>query len=296
MNMWCLMTRTGSLMSLCRKSAIVQSATMTLLIFIIAFLQAVLIESLTDVPGYLGGDVTLPSGANPSWNLSKIEWSIFSNITWIATYRNGQENIERFYLYKGRLSLNISSGDLTIHNLTTKDAMEYSVDLISTDGQDSVNKIKLVVKRRLQNPTIQTVALISKNGSCCVLLNCSSADEGVDFTWQIKPPGVAAFPLSGHVGNAAVQSALLHTTPNSVEFTCTSSRKMENASSVITLKCDDDKPQPQQQSRSRYSVIAFVGGILGSSLTIFLIYCFGEQIKAVWEYVKEKWFPSQNSA
>lgn len=50
---------------------------------------------------------------------------------------------------------------------------------------------------------------------------------------------------------------------------------------VVFSVVSDDKPQPQQQSRSRYSVIAFVGGILGSSLTIFLIYCFGGESKSL---------------
>lgn len=136
-----------------------------------------LVESLTEVSGYLGDNVTLLSGADPSWTLSTIEWSIFPNNTWIATYRNGKKNIDRIDRYKRRLSLNTSSGkrqihhlslkrnhyllsllavslqcfsfyslgDLMIHNLNAKDAMEYTVDLI-TNGQDSVKKINLIVR------------------------------------------------------------------------------------------------------------------------------------------------------
>ncbi|XP_070849881.1 CD48 antigen [Chaetodon trifascialis] len=206
-------------------------------ILLIVVLQGVLVESLTDVTGYLGDSVTLPSGADRSWNLSKIEWSIFSNNTWIATYRNGQQNIERFYLYKRRLSLNILSGDLTIHNLTAKDAMEYSVDLINTEEKDVGNKVKLTVKQRLQKPTIETVVSPSVKEDCWVLLNCSSADEGVDFTWRVEPPSLDTWHMSGHDRNSAFYLALLYSTQEPAEFTCISSRKMENASSVITLKC-----------------------------------------------------------
>lgn len=137
-----------------------------------------MVESLKEVSGYLGDNVTLPSEAGASWNLSKIEWSILTNNTWIATYRNGRENIERFHQYKGRLSLNtttgkktnlwlqnvsvnerylnfslysvssmffFSIGDLMIHNLSRKDAMDYSVDLENAEGQNRANKIKLTV-------------------------------------------------------------------------------------------------------------------------------------------------------
>lgn len=41
-------------------------------------------------------------------------------------------------------------GDLTIRNLRPNDAMEYSVQLISTGGHNTMNKIKLVVKRKCQ--------------------------------------------------------------------------------------------------------------------------------------------------
>lgn len=75
-----------------------------------------MVESLKEVSGYLGDNVTLPSGADASWTLSKIEWSIFPNNTWIATYRDGKESIERFYRYKGRLSLNTTTGKRLIYD------------------------------------------------------------------------------------------------------------------------------------------------------------------------------------
>lgn len=39
-------------------------------------------------------------------------------------------------------------GDLTIRNLHPNDAMEYSVQLISNGGHSTMNKIKLVVRRK----------------------------------------------------------------------------------------------------------------------------------------------------
>lgn len=72
---------------------------------------AAVAKSTQDVFGYLGENITMPSGVDPSWNLIKIEWSILTNTTWIATYRKGISNTERFHQYTGRLSLNTTSGN-----------------------------------------------------------------------------------------------------------------------------------------------------------------------------------------
>lgn len=76
------------------------------------FPSVLLVKSLHEVSGYIGGTVTLPSRANPSWTLSRIVWSIFMNTTWIATYRDGTTKVDRFYAYEGRLTLNSTSGKI----------------------------------------------------------------------------------------------------------------------------------------------------------------------------------------
>lgn len=70
-----------------------------------------LTKSTKEVSGYLGESVTLLSGADPSWNISKITWSILPNVTWIATLRNDKTNVNRFWHHAGRLDLDISSGN-----------------------------------------------------------------------------------------------------------------------------------------------------------------------------------------
>lgn len=74
-----------------------------------------LVRALREVSGYVGDTVILSSGADPSWSLSKVEWSVFSNNTWIATYHKGKQSIEWFYQYKGRLSLSTSGKRLIYH-------------------------------------------------------------------------------------------------------------------------------------------------------------------------------------
>nr|XP_020444861.1 uncharacterized protein LOC109953739 isoform X2 [Monopterus albus] len=135
-------------------------------LLLIAFLQVALADPPKEVSGYIGETITLPSGAEPSWTLSDIYWSIFPNNTWIATYDNKEENTDRISQYKGRLSLNIKSGDLTIRNLTTKDAMEYTVDLTNAAGKNNENKIKVTVKQHLQKPNIKTSPAGSAGEDC----------------------------------------------------------------------------------------------------------------------------------
>ncbi|XP_036967019.1 CD48 antigen isoform X3 [Acanthopagrus latus] len=257
---------------------------MRLQVIWITILQAAMVKSLKEVSGYLGDNVTLPSEAGASWNLSKIEWSIFTNNTWIATYRNGRENIERFHQYKGRLSLNTTTGDLTIHNLSRKDAMDYSVDLENAEGQNTANKIKLTVTERLQKPNIEVTVYGPTEGNCAVRLRCSSDDQGVNFTWRVKLPIVIVTNTQDHYGSSVV--AFLNTTQSGAEFTCTSIRQNENNSRSVFPECSV-KPPPtptasplSPEKRCRYGVTVFVGVILGCLLSAVMFFFGGENKSA----------------
>ncbi|XP_074478866.1 uncharacterized protein LOC141760184 [Sebastes fasciatus] len=238
---------------------------------LILILQVALVESRREVSGYPGDIVILRSGADPSWKLSSIEWSIFSNNTWIATHRNNKTNIKRVDRYKGRLKLNISSGDLTIKNLATEDNMEYTVHLINTERQNSGDKTMLIVRQRLQKPTLNKT-YESEVGGCRLWLLCSSTDNGADVSWQGEAPGVTVFNRPNLDGNSAVLLAFLKTTQDSANFTCTSSKNTEKASTNVTLKCDDDKPQPphpDNQNRGRDGLIYVFSQLF--LLSVFII-------------------------
>uniref|UniRef100_I3KR31 Ig-like domain-containing protein n=1 Tax=Oreochromis niloticus TaxID=8128 RepID=I3KR31_ORENI len=200
---------------------------------------AAVAESPQEVFGYFGENITLPSGANPSWSLIKIEWSIFTNNTWIATSLNGKINTERFPQYTGRLTLNTTSGDLTIHNLKESDAIEYTLDLLNSEGEDKVNKIKLTVKQKLQQPSIQTVTSTSVESGCLMVVTCSSLDEGVNLSWSVEPVSVLTINKSNPSDSSAQLFAFVSTKENG-SFTCISSRDTESVSSKpVTPKCDN---------------------------------------------------------
>lgn len=251
-----------------------RSVTMTLLILLVLYLHVALVAPVREVSGYRGDNVTLPSGADPSWTPSSIEWSIFPNNTYIATYRDGKKNVGRVERYRGRLSLDASTGDLTIHHLTPEDGMEYTVDLSGTGKRYSVYKTKVTVRERLQKPTIGS--FLSTTEHCSWYLECSSADAGVDLSWHDVPAG-AAFANMTRPGGVA---AMLRATTRLVEITCRSRRNAEKALRVLTLSCGGEEPQPtpdlgpQKDSwfRERYAIVFLVGITMGILLMVSILY------------------------
>uniref|UniRef100_A0A3Q4FYY7 Ig-like domain-containing protein n=1 Tax=Neolamprologus brichardi TaxID=32507 RepID=A0A3Q4FYY7_NEOBR len=201
-------------------------------------LLSLLPKSFREVSGYLGENITLPSGADPSWNLLRIEWSIFTNTTWIATYNNGEKNTRYIPQYAGRLTLSETSGDLTIHHLKENDAMEYTVNLLNRLGDDGVNKIKLTAKQKLKQPSIPIVTSTSVESGCLMVVTCSSQDEGVNLSWSVEPVSVLTINKSNPSDSSAQLFAFVNTKENST-FTCISSRDTESVSSKpVTPKCD----------------------------------------------------------
>lgn len=96
--------------------------------------------------GYVGKSVVLKSGADPSWTLTRVQWSIYDNTTYIASLRNGKTHTDRFLRHKGRLELNKKSGDLTIKNLKMDDSMTYTVELLTSNTIRNENKVHLQVQ------------------------------------------------------------------------------------------------------------------------------------------------------
>ncbi|XP_061566043.1 uncharacterized protein si:cabz01074946.1 isoform X2 [Cololabis saira] len=258
---------------------------MAVLFLFPAFLQVV-VAARTEVPGYIGENVTLHSGANPSWNLTKIDWSVYSNSTWIATYSNGETNTERWFLYKDRLTLNTTSGDLTIHNLKPSDAMEYIVDLINTDRQHAGHKIKLEMKKRLQEPNIENIFNDTTESGCFVALNCTSPDDGVKFNWTTNSPETMATWMNEKTGYSPIYAYLKK--HDNAEFTCTSYKGMENRMNVFTPLCEGPQHLKKECKRCQNCFFhGFLGSILTAVVIVVLYVCRG-YLKTAWQCLKEK--------
>lgn len=103
-------------------------------------------EDVRSVTGYTNKSVVLPSGADSSWTLKRIRWSIYENLTYIAVFQNGQENVDRSPLFTKRLELNRASGDLTIKNVLSRDALRYSVELLGQNNERKTSYVQLSVE------------------------------------------------------------------------------------------------------------------------------------------------------
>ncbi|KAM9424397.1 uncharacterized protein KZ484_001208 isoform 2-T2 [Pholidichthys leucotaenia] len=242
-------------------------------LFLLSFFLQMVQAGSKEVTGYIGENVTLPSQAKPQWKLSKTEWSVFSNHTYIAVYRNKKTNADRLDRYKGRLTLNTTSGDLTIQNLSTNDAMDYRVDLTHSEGTQT-NEVTLKVKEQLKMPTIGTVFNNSDQRGCYMVLNCSSEDEGVNISFLVEPTGVWASHIINPTGNSSSISAIINGTQD-VTFTCISSRNSEKKTAKVTSKCNvsDTTPKPTAQPvtpcRDRCG-LCFLGGMVLCIISVII--------------------------
>uniref|UniRef100_A0A8C6SIB1 Ig-like domain-containing protein n=1 Tax=Neogobius melanostomus TaxID=47308 RepID=A0A8C6SIB1_9GOBI len=244
-------------------------------------LQVALADDLPPVSAYVGKNVTLRSGADPSWKLSRITWSIWANTTWIATYYSKATNVNHFYRYQNRLHLNTSTGDLVIEHLKSEDEMEYTVDFFNSQGENKVNKIKLSIKQHLRHPTIRT--WLSREGDSCVFgLRCSSPDSGVTLSWKTEPH------FQSHSESSDELTGFLNKT-QSIKFTCVSSKNNDNASKSDSLKCEDLPPPvtssapttpPASDCRviSRDPVFLVPGFFMGAAVVI-VCYCIQQRRK-----------------
>ncbi|MED6281367.1 hypothetical protein CHARACLAT_020673 [Characodon lateralis] len=254
---------------------------MRLLIVLLLLFQGVQGKDLGKVSGYVGETITLPSGVDPSWTLSRIDWSIFINTTWIATFYKKVINTDRRPEYKGRLKLDEKSGNLTILSLCQSDALEYTVELLSKERQNVVNKIRLIVKQHLKQPTITAIQSTETEAGCTLLLSCSSPDNGVNYSWEIKPSCRHNSNISQ--SGASELLAFCQTSADPVNVTCTARNNTETASSDWTSKCKG--PDKTHTSRDRCGLVFLFGFLVGAMVMVagVLVYHFRGKISKAFQ-------------
>uniref|UniRef100_A0A3B3BXI4 Uncharacterized LOC112139882 n=1 Tax=Oryzias melastigma TaxID=30732 RepID=A0A3B3BXI4_ORYME len=179
-------------------------------------------ETMEKVSAYVGESVNLTSAAKNGQSLVRIEWSIYTNTTWIATFRDGKVNTERHPQFKKRLHLNTKSGDLTITNLTLKDAMIYSVEFIYSDEPSS------------STTTNQKIASSATREGCFITLNCSSSEKDVSFSWKVSPPSMNSWRTE-----KGPSYILVLTDPKQdLNVTCSSTKGEETAHQDFSAECE----------------------------------------------------------
>uniref|UniRef100_A0A3P9NSU1 Ig-like domain-containing protein n=1 Tax=Poecilia reticulata TaxID=8081 RepID=A0A3P9NSU1_POERE len=171
--------------------------------------------STTTVIGYVGETIILRAKAIESWTLSRIDWSILHNFTWIATWDHTGINTEHRPEYKGRLSLNTT----TVQLLKKIYLFFYSI----------------TIAERLKKPTIQLNQYFTKSENGCVLvLNCSSPVTGVAFVWEVEPS--CDHCSNNSSSNTSELVAFFSTKPDSVNLTCIVTRETDIESNNLISK------------------------------------------------------------
>ncbi|CAL8377996.1 CD48 antigen isoform X4 [Gadus morhua] len=230
------------------------------------------VGSNQQVLGFLGGSVTLSPALDVTQrNISSIKWLILSNDTWIATYQGGKTKTNHFWQYRGRLHLDISSGDLTIKNLIRKDAMKYVLEVGFQGDEENSRKFVLRVEQRLAQPLVTKHHGWSEDGSCILRLQCFSPDPSVNFTWSTTPPATNRTLAKWLHPHSAFLLATMGE-DDKVGFTCNTTTALESASHTLDVVCGRE-----------HTPTFFHGVLLGSCLGILLAmitYILRERIEA----------------
>ncbi|XP_060767343.1 uncharacterized protein si:cabz01074946.1 isoform X11 [Neoarius graeffei] len=155
---------------------------------VVFFHQGVGGEDVRSVTGYTKESVVLPSGADSSWTLKRIRWSIYENVTYIAVFQNGKESVDRSPLFTKRLELNKTSGDLTIKNVSSRDALRYSVELLGQNNERKTSYVQLSVEEQLGKPSIRLLHNILDAEKCVISLECQRTSENgqISFSWKAE--------------------------------------------------------------------------------------------------------------
>ncbi|XP_027001281.1 uncharacterized protein LOC113642128 [Tachysurus fulvidraco] len=248
-----------------------RSAAVPLLCLVVWFHQADRGEAVRSVIGYINESVVLRSGADPSWTLKTIQWSIYENLTYIATFDNDRIRDNRWPQFMGRLELSIISGDLKIKNLKAGDSMAYKVTL---EGQRSTlplsekDIVQLNVREPFPGPNITLLYSLLNEGKCVIKLRCSHNSSNISLTW--KPEDVFNESFLSHPPNVTKESELWTDFSNrDVNFFCIATDHNRAKSSKLSVKCPETDPGPPNICTWLISVILFLLAIISLMLWIF---------------------------
>ncbi|KAI7813810.1 putative SLAM family member 5-like [Triplophysa rosa] len=226
--------------------------------------------------GYVGKSVVLKSGADQSWILTRVQWSIYHNTTYIASLQNGETLTERFWIHKGRLKLNNKTGDLTIKNLSMDDTMTYTVNMVTSNNRKE-SKIHLKVQERLKKPNIHQVFNSFKDGHCHIFLRCDLSDENVQLSWTLWD-GLNGSYISA---NTNLTESFLWTSfsVKYATFRCTASTGQQSETQQIKVGCKEETKLAKACSSCSCALMVFLG-IICTAVVFGLLYVCKGKLKA----------------
>ncbi|XP_073693759.1 SLAM family member 5 [Garra rufa] len=193
------------------------------------------------ITGYRGHPVILQSGADRSWNLTRVQWSIYKNTTYIASFKDGKVTIFNFWRHEGRFELDNETGDLTIRDVRMDDSMTYNVALVTSNDTRKQFKVHLSVQERLQIDIQKTLHSL-KDSQCHIALVCNASVQNVNLSWMPdgKFNGSYISGIQKNDNSALVLFASFSGNRNAT-FNCTSSSGQQTETKQMTVGCSDEK-------------------------------------------------------
>ncbi|KAA0722954.1 hypothetical protein E1301_Tti015626 [Triplophysa tibetana] len=227
--------------------------------------------------GHVGKSIVLKSGADQSSMLTRVQWFIYENTTYIASRINGVTRTEWFWRYKERLELNDKTGDLTIKNLSIDDTMTYNVIMVASNIRKE-SKIHLKVQEGLKKPNIHQVFNFFEDGQCHIFLRCDLSDENVQLSWTLWD----GFNGSYISGNTNLTESFLWTSfsvNKHATFKCTASSGQQSETQQIKVGCiEKNKLVKACSSCSCASMVLL--GIICTAMAFGLLYASKGKLKA----------------
>ncbi|XP_030603441.1 uncharacterized protein LOC115792932 [Archocentrus centrarchus] len=205
-----------------------------------------------------GGDLRL-SPQKVSGSIFSIVWKYDKNL--LAEWVEGSIDLTYYSKFKVRSELNIVTGDLVVHNMTSGDKGVYSVEI---NNQVQSLTYQTVEIQEVPKPTVELQPLVCHptSGICRLICHGDVANAGpVSYFWKKDDGG---WELSGDRKELSPEESNVKT------FTC----RMENPVSVEDSKPFNNPLYQEKKPADPSSSGPIVGGVVAVILVIVAVLCF----------------------
>ncbi|XP_039597011.1 uncharacterized protein LOC120518333 isoform X3 [Polypterus senegalus] len=126
----------------------------------------------------MGTTVVLTTSISDDLEILNIEWSIFTNFTFIARYTPTRTRIDWIPEYRGRLSLSTNNGSLEIKDLKIEDSRKYTCMIRFKQREEYKDGIELKVYEPSKHIDINASNKIQ------FILNGGKPSDHSEFYWK----------------------------------------------------------------------------------------------------------------
>ncbi|CAJ1086058.1 signaling lymphocytic activation molecule-like isoform X1 [Xyrichtys novacula] len=216
----------------------------------------------------VGDTVELSSCLSSFENLTMAKWKYGGLI--IADKNKDIDDEKQF---KGRLKLDPTNFNLTVKDLTLKDAGDYHFISVGK-SQNPTILVTLQVYESITKPPVLTgnSTWNPQTNSCTVLLECSSSEGNVSYNWTVGNQASDGSRLQHTIAAQGVKA----------EFTCIIYNPVSWMSASKTLECSRDTQQIVPQGPVNSLILIIVGGsiLVIVIITGIAVICHCKKIKA----------------